>query len=763
MAMKPNEYKEFLRKSLVKMPHRAVFVQGPVGVGKCIHFNSRNDFIVSGNGKLLHIKDLPKKVLALNEQYKLDKSIVKKNYNRIVKKLLRITTRSGRRIELTPEHPLLTINGWEEVRDIKVGAYIATPRRYDLKLKKEISLDYVKIMAYLLAEGKLGKGVFFTNSDEKLVTELKQCIEGYYSTLTLKKLGMYSKYGYIISKKVISNKHKERINPLLHDLEKEGLRNTNSKTKFIPNNIMCLSNKQVAIFLNRFYTCDGWAYKNHIGLCLKSETMIRQIQHLLLRFGILSSVKSKMKYATNTKLKKKQEYWEMYITNNESRDIFKREIGFYLEKKQQKIQVNKKSNTNVDIIPIKPGKKQHYRDSKGKFIKGYGRLSKGVLPKLPAWIDWKYPSRDMLLKFAKFYNDKNYYRLANSDIFWDEIKKVEVLTGSFKVWDIEVNHKGHNFVANDIIVHNSDCTKQVIDELKWEYVDIRLSLLDATDLRGLPMIDKEKGITKWTRPVFLPDENDTKERVLFFDEFNTSNKSMQNACLSLMLDRKIGEYHLPDNTRVLCAGNRIQDVGSFVSRQSPALNNRFIHLEFQTSFDDWKQWAYSNKMNPLVIGFHNYRKGDLLYKFKEDVDNTAFPTPRTWAFLGLPDGVLELGLANGALFEAIKGTVGEGAGNEFYAFLKIHKDLPKPEDILLKGKDIVPKESNIMYALCSALINCVREHKDKIGRLVEYSMKIEKEFSVVLIKDLLKTDMKDKVLSAKAFNEWVRVNKDIVV
>jgi len=320
------------------------------------------------------------------------------------------------------------------------------------------------------------------------------------------------------------------------------------------------------------------------------------------------------------------------------------------------------------------------------------------------------------------------------------------------------------FVLGPVGIGKSECTKQVVvNKLKWELEDIRLSLLDATDLRGLPTIDKDKRETIWTKPVFLPDMDDKKNRVLFFDEFNTANKSMQNACLQLMLDRKIGEYKLPENTRVVCAGNRIQDVGGFVSRQSPALNNRFIHIEFQPNFDDFKSWAYTNKMHFMVLGFLNYRKGDLLHSYKEDVDNTAFASPRTWAFLGLPNGVLDLGLENGTLFEVMKGTIGEGPATEFYGYMRIYRDLPKPEDILLKGKDIVPEESNIMYALVSALINCVREHQDKIDRLIKYSLKIQKEFSVVLVKDLLKTDMQEKVMASKALDEWVKVNKDVIL
>jgi hypothetical protein len=317
-------------------------------------------------------------------------------------------------------------------------------------------------------------------------------------------------------------------------------------------------------------------------------------------------------------------------------------------------------------------------------------------------------------------------------------------------------------VAGSAGIGKSECTKQVADRLKFEFVDIRLSLLDATDLRGLPTIDKEKNETKWTKPVFLPPEDYDKDIILFFDEFNTANKSMQNACLQLMLDRQIGEYKLPDKARVICAGNRLQD-GGFVTRLSAPMNNRFVHVELEPNFDDWKQWAYAHHMHPMIMGFHNYRKGDLLNNYKDDVDNKAFATPRTWAFLGLPNGVLDLGLDNGTLYEAIKGTVGEGAGTEFYGFLKIYKDLPNPEDILLRNKNTIPQESNVMYALCSALINCVREHTDKLDRLINYSLKIQKEFSVVLVKDLLKTELKDSVLTSKAFDAWVQENKDIIL
>jgi len=763
--MKPNDWKTYLKKQFLANPKQAVFVMGKVGVGKCIHFNSKSDFVLSGDGKMLQIKDLPKKILTLNNKYKLEKSKVKKDYNREVTKLLRITTNTGKKIELTPEHPLYTIDGWQEAQKLKKGGYIATPRIYNLNLKKTISIDYVKIIAYLLAEGSLsGNGIQFTNSDKLIIKELKYCVEKYYPFLTLKKIS--GKYAYNISRKDLSNKKGLKINKLKNDLEHMSLMGKTSGTKFIPNDIMELSNKQIAIFLNRFYSCDGWASNNQIGVCLKSEIMIRQIQHLLLRFGIISTIYKKLKYATNTKEKKKYIYWELLITSNDGKKIFKNDIGFFLKRKLDKIKINKKTNTNIDIIPINPVKKQEFREDNGRFKKGH--TNKLLLPKLPTSFNWKYPSRDTLNKFADYYKDNEYKKLANSDIFWDKIKSIEVLKGKFEVWDIEVEHLEHNFIANDIIVHNSMTTQQVAVELeketkeKWLFTDIRLSLLDATDLRGLPDIDKEKRETYWTKPVFLPPEDSNENHILFFDEFSNANASIQNACLQLVLDRSIGEYKLPPKTRIVCGGNGLND-GAFVFKLSSALGNRFINIDFEADFDDWKVWAYANKINPLVIAYHNYTKGDNLYNFSNDTNVRAFASPRTWAFVGQPNGILDLGLHNGTLYEVIKGAIGEGVGTEFYGFLKIYRDLPNPNDILEHNKNIVPEESNVMYALVSALINTVREKKEYLDRLIEYTYKIPKEFAVLLMKDILKTDLQTDVLNSKVFDKWTKDHKEIIL
>ena len=301
------------------------------------------------------------------------------------------------------------------------------------------------------------------------------------------------------------------------------------------------------------------------------------------------------------------------------------------------------------------------------------------------------------------------------------------------------------FVTGAVGVGKSTTIKEACDEEGYEMRDIRLSLLDATDLRGLPSIENKE--TFWTKPTFLPTEN--KRCVLFFDEFSNANSSMQNACLQLVLDRRIGEYALPDEVRGICAGNRLQD-GAYVYKMSSALSNRFINIEFESDFEDWKKWAYTHNINPIVISFHNYRGGNLLNNYTKEIVG-SFATPRTWTYLS---ELMNVGLDNGVFFEAIKGAVGEAAGIEFYGFYKIYKELPEPEKILNDDKLTVPTNSNILYALCGAILEYTKQNPNVVDKVMKYALRLPVEFSVLLVNDMLKTNLKNKILTLKETEEY---------
>ena len=110
-------------------------------------------------------------------------------------------------------------------------------------------------------------------------------------------------------------------------------------------------------------------------------------------------------------------------------------------------------------------------------------------------------------------------------------------------------------------VGKSSLISQIAQESNMEFIDLRLSLLDPTDLRGVPFFDQTTKTAIWAKPEFLPNSNSEEFGILFLDEINSAPPTIQAAAYQLILDRKIGEYTLPKNYSIIAAGNYENDRG----------------------------------------------------------------------------------------------------------------------------------------------------------------------------------------------------------
>ena len=154
------------------------------------------------------------------------------------------------------------------------------------------------------------------------------------------------------------------------------------------------------------------------------------------------------------------------------------------------------------------------------------------------------------------------------------------------------------FVWGSPGIGKSSIIKQIAVEKGLEFVDL---LLDPTDLKGIPFFDQENNEAVWASPNFLP-KNPNSKGILFLDEINTAPPSVQASAYQLVLDRKVGDYELPKGWSIVAAGNNESDRG-VVYRMPPPLANRFVHLNMEVSFDDWKGWAYENGIESSIIAF----------------------------------------------------------------------------------------------------------------------------------------------------------------
>lgn len=291
-------------------------------------------------------------------------------------------------------------------------------------------------------------------------------------------------------------------------------------------------------------------------------------------------------------------------------------------------------------------------------------------------------------------------------------------------------------------VGKSSIVKQIAQEWQWELIDLRLSLLNPVDLRGLPYLDKEKNQATWLRPEFLPTKG---EGILFLDELNTAPASVQIAAYQLILDRRVGSYVFPDGWRIICAGNRESD-GAQVTKMPVPLLNRMIHIDVRADLDDWKIWAKDN-MDERIIAFINWRP-ELLATMPKD-EEKAFPTPRSWAF------VSDLVSAYEDISESkdiIAGTVGAGASAELFSFFDIYQNLPDVDKILEGKISEVPKKADVKYALVSALVAKLKDQY--LDNFVKYTLNLEPEFATVAIRDAVGKGWEEKIEKSKHWEEW---------
>jgi len=158
-------------------------------------------------------------------------------------------------------------------------------------------------------------------------------------------------------------------------------------------------------------------------------------------------------------------------------------------------------------------------------------------------------------------------------------------------------------------IGKSSIVAQIAEAKGLEFLDLRLALLDPTDLKGIPFFDPENRQGVWAPPSFLPDDPGSRG-ILFLDEINSAPPAVQASAYQLVLDRRVGEYELPEGWSIVAAGNRENDRG-VVYRMPPPLANRFVHLEMEAVLEDWKAWAYRSGVSPELIAYLSYDPGRL--------------------------------------------------------------------------------------------------------------------------------------------------------
>jgi len=244
-------------------------------------------------------------------------------------------------------------------------------------------------------------------------------------------------------------------NELMRWLDSLGLRGAGARERFIPAEIFRLVPEEMACFLNRMFATDGWARvlatgQPQIGYATVSERMARQVQHLLLRFGVVAKLRARqVRYKGGTR-----SAYQIDITDRASILTFIDSIGIFGKEsavaRVRRACASRRDKASRDIVPAGVWRLLDAARA-GESWSAIGSRMGLREPSNPHV--GRSMSRRRLEAFAEALDHTGLRELAASDVYWDAVVSIEPL-GMAQVYDLTVDGT-HNFVANDVCVHNT--------------------------------------------------------------------------------------------------------------------------------------------------------------------------------------------------------------------------------------------------------------------------------------------------------------------
>ncbi len=259
-------------------------------------------------------------------------------------------------------------------------------------------------------------------------------------------------------------------------------------------------------------------------------------------------------------------------------------------------------------------------------------------------------------------------------------------------------------------IGKSQMVHQLGEATNRPIVDVRLALWDPTEIKGVTYYNPVADTTKVAPPPGLPRDPNSRA-IILLDELNQAPPATQAAAYQLVLDRRVGEYVLPDGVDIVASGNREGDKG-VTNKMPQPLANRFVHFEIEVKYDDWYDWALDSGIHPYILSFLEKNK-QCLYDDNGAKTDKAFSTPRSWATGStfLYDTEVDADLRK----DLIAGTVGEGMAAKFHAFTEHFADLPHPMDVLTRRVTKMNSNNSItaQHAMIMSLCYELKEQKAK--------------------------------------------------
>jgi len=401
-------------------------------------------------------------VLGLStDSWKLETCQVSRAFATGCKAVYRITTRLGHTVRATANHKFLTVHGWQQLDELSLGMRIALPRRLPGTKQPTMSDDELALLGHLIGDGCTlpSHAIQYTTRELELaeiVASLATAVfGGAIAPRINKERGWYQVY-LPPSFHLTHGMH----NPIVTWLSNLGIFGLRSYEKRVPEVVFAQPTASIARFLRHLWSTDGCinmsqGQKHYTNIYYASSSieLARQVQSLLLRVDINASL------SRHPQVGKGRDQYHVSVTGKHDVEQFITQIGAlssYKMAHQSAIvdfHATRFANTNRDVLPreiwrmyavpamqIASITTRQMQASLGNAYCGTGLYKQNL-------------SRERAMRLANVVSSVELAKLAQSDVYWDEIISIEP-DGEADVYDLTVDEL-HNFVAGDIIVHNS--------------------------------------------------------------------------------------------------------------------------------------------------------------------------------------------------------------------------------------------------------------------------------------------------------------------
>lgn len=178
--------------------------------------------------------------------------------------------------------------------------------------------------------------------------------------------------------------------------------------------------------------------------------------------------------------------------------------------------------------------------------------------------------------------------------------------------------------------------RSIANKMDFRYMDIRLSMVDETDVGLYPNVSevdvdgKKVKCLDFVVPRWAIEAN-KQPTIIHFEELNRASQQVRNAALQILLERQIGtDFKFNDNVLMMSSGNLGDEDGTDVEEFDSALNNRLVHIDHTLDFNDWVQDFAKENVHPMLVG---YLTAHPEHMYKSSDNAKGYATPRSWTMM----------------------------------------------------------------------------------------------------------------------------------